>query len=147
MLCSLQLNDVRGGLRRSVGVDELFGDGDLAALAQLFTVPADGLHYGLAAARVCVTNIELQNDTAGHAVDRAGVDIAGSDGGYGVDGSCGEGVSFDRENEFGGGTEGVFAIRHQERSGVASETSDGETVAGRGGDAGDDPDGDAFALE
>ena len=97
-------------------------------------VAADGLHDALAAGGVGVADVELQGDAAGDAVDGAGMDVAGADGGYGVDGSGGEGVFFDGENEFGGGAEGVAAVGHQERSGVAAEAGDGEAIACRGGD-------------
>ena len=73
--------------------------------------------------------------------------VAGADGGYGVDRSGGEGVLFDGENEFGGGAERVFAVGHQERSGVAAKAGDGEAIAGGRGDAGDDAERNAFALE
>ena len=135
------------GLGGGVGVDEVFGDGDFAAVAEVFDVGADGLHDGLAAGGVGVADVELQGDAAGDAVDGAGVDVAGADGGYGVDGSGGEGVAFDGEDEFGGGAEGVAAVGHEERAGVAAEAGDGEAVAGGRGDAGDDADGDAFAFE
>ena len=75
------------------------------------------------------------------------MDVASADCGYGVDRARGEGVLFDRQNELGGGTESIFAVGHQERSGVAAEARDGEAIAGRGGDAGDDADGNAFAFE
>ena len=132
---------------RGVGVDQFFGDRDIAALAQLFAVVADGLHDGFAAGRVGVANIELQDDAAGNAVDRARMDVAGADGGDGVDRSRGEGVLFDGENELGGGAERVFAVGHQERSGMAAKAGDGEAIAGRRGDAGDDAERDAFALQ
>src|SRR6202030_2223597 len=86
-------------------------------------------------------------NAAGDAVDGAGVDRARADCGYGVDRSCGERAFLDGENEFGGGTEGVFAVWHQKRSGVAAKAGDGEAIARRGGDAGDYADGNALTLE
>ena len=52
----------------------------------------------------------------------------------------GEGVFFDGEDDFGGGAEGVLAVRHEESAGVAAEAGDREAVAGGRGDAGDDAD-------
>ena len=46
-----------------------------------------------------------------------------------------------------GGAEGVAAVGHQQRAGVAADAFDGEVIAGGRGDGGDDADGKAFALE
>ena len=107
----------------------------------------DGLHDALAAGGVGVADVELQGDAAGHAVDRAGIDVAGADGGDGVDDAGGERVLLDGEDDLGGGAEGVAAVGHEQRAGVAAETFDGEAVAGGRGDGGDDAEGKAFALE
>ncbi len=53
----------------------------------------------------------------------------------------------DGEDELGGGAEGVAAVGHEERSGVAAEAGDGEAIACGRGDAGDDAEGYSFALE
>src|ERR1700679_2665081 len=134
-------------MRGSVGIDQFFRDVDFATLAQFLIVAANGLHDRFAAVRIRIADIELQDDAAGDAVDCAGVDRAGADGGYGVDRSGGESMFFDGENKFGGRTERVFAIGHQERSGVAAKTRDGEPVARRGGYAGYDAERDALMLE
>ena len=126
-----RVDDVRGGLGGGVGVDEFFGDGDFAAVAEVFDVAADGLHDGFAAGGVGVADVELESDAAGDAVDGAGMDVAGADGGDGVDGAGGEGVAFDGEDDFGGGAEGVAAVGHEERAGVAAEAFDGEAIARR----------------
>ena len=105
------------------------------------------MHDAFAAGGVGVADVDLQGDAAGDAVDRAGVDVAGADGGDGVDDAGGEGVLFDREDDFGGGAEGVAAVGHQQRAGVAAEAFDGEAIAGGRGDGGDDAEGDAFAFE
>lgn len=141
------LDDVRRALRGLVCVDELLGDGDLAALTEVFDVPANGLHDGLAARGVGVADVELERDSGGDRVNGAGMDIAGAYGGYRVDGFCCQRVAFDGEDEFGGGTKGVAAVGHKEGSGVTSEAGDGEAIAGGSGDAGDDANGDLFALE
>ncbi len=73
--------------------------------------------------------------------------LAGADGGDGVDHSRGECVLFNGQNEFGGGAEGVFAVGHQERSGVTAEAGDGEAITSRRGNAGDDAEWNAFALQ
>ncbi len=66
-----------------------------------------------------------------------------ADGGDGIDaaralfaglGVGGEGVALDGEDDFGGGAEGVAAVGHEQRAGVAAEAFDGEAVAGGGGD-------------
>ena len=54
-----QLNNVRGRLRGGVGVDEVFGDGDAATVAEIVAVAPDGMHDGLAAIRSGVANVEL----------------------------------------------------------------------------------------
>ena len=141
------LDDVRRALRGLVRVDEFLGDGDLAALAEVFDVAANGLHDGLAAGGIGVADVELECDSGGNRVNGAGMDVAGAYGGYGVDGFCCQRVAFDGEDEFGGGTKGVAAIGHKERSGVTAQTCDGEAIAGGSGDAGDDANRDLFALE
>src|SRR5579859_7552954 len=102
-------DDVRragGGL---VGVDERFGDADLAARGDGFDVAADGLHDGFAACGVDVADVDLQCNAAGNAVDGAGIDVAGADGGYGVDDFRRERMFLDGQDNFGGGTERVAA--------------------------------------
>ena len=116
------LDDMRRRLRRCIGVDELLYDCDAAALADALAVAAHGLHHGLAAVWIGVADIQLQNDAAGNAVDRAGMHVAGADGGYGVDGAGRKGVFFDGENELGCGAQRVFAVGHQERSSVAARS-------------------------
>ena len=54
----------------------------------------------------------------------------------------GEGVALDGEDHFGGGAEGVAAVGHEQRAGVAAEAFDGVAVAGGRGDVGDDAEGD-----
>ena len=93
-----------------------------------------------------VADVELQDDAAGNAVDRAGIDVAGADGGDGVDRAGGEGVFFDGEDEFGGGAERISTVGHQQRSGVAAEAIDGEAIASGGGDAGDDAERDCLRV-
>ena len=104
-------------------------------------------HNTFAARGVSVADIDLQGDAAGDAVDGAGVDIAGADGGDGVDDAGGERVFLEGENDLGGGAEGVAAVGHQQRAGVAADALDGEGVSGGRGDGGDNAHGQAFAFE
>ena len=74
----------------------------------------DGAQDRVAAGFVDVAHVEREPDARGDGVDVAGEDVALADGGYGVDGSGGEGGGFNGENDFGGGGEGVSAVGHEE---------------------------------
>ena len=136
---------------RGVGVDLLLGDGDMAAGFDGSNIGVEGGHDGVAAGDVGVAYVEHEGDAGGDGVDGAGVDGDRTDGGDRICGAGGrvggEGVAFDGEGEFGGGAEGVAAVGHEEGPGVAAEAGDLVAVAGRGGDVGDDSEGNPFAFE
>ena len=122
-------------------------DRDLATLPQLVDIATHGLHDRFATVGICIANIELQDDAAGHAVHSPRMDVAGPDGGDGIDHSSGERVLFHRENQLGGCAQRIAAVGHQQRSGMPAEASNREPVARRRCDAGDDTDRQPFAFE
>ena len=87
------------------------------------------------------------SDARGNAVDRAGKDLADAHGAHGVDGSCRFCRRFQRQNQFGGGGERVFAARHQFAAGVAAFAFNHDALAGRRGNVRHQANVESFLLE
>jgi hypothetical protein len=119
----------------SVGVDQFFLDGDLAAASGELLAVARTACMTASRRSGSVSRMSSCSTTRlGTLLTAPGKTVAGADGGDGVDRSRAAfvaSVAFDGEDEFGGGAERVFAVGHQQRSRVAAEAGDGEAVAGR----------------
>ena len=103
-----------------VGVQDLAAQSDAPGRSDVFRPALDDAEHGVAAGEIGIADVGQDPDQARDAVDRAWKDLADADRADGVDRARPLSGGFHRERDLGGGQEGVAAIGHEHRAGMAA---------------------------